>query len=352
MAEERSYVGPGILRSAGIGIPRKRKVTLRRAPIIAAVAVTALVVSLMAFVEVVPKPNNVVKTQSVTTLAITLSCQHYDTGLYFCNVPFPPIHPPGPHAWNDSAGVDGIYGNVDDCPHCSAYCAPASISMIASYRGFGAPWNLQDAIYDNGKIVPPEIRGNMVIETHGVGMFHGFGGWPAEVQMAMTWSLGVPIIEHNWTGGNPNGPMTPAQLVIYLVKGTPVLWLDNGGWPANQSTAYPPLSNRIDQGHAKVIGGYDDNNTPVDLSDDMCLIFDPWPEYNDTGIVPLNCTQGPGGTWNPYWQPLNDVNMLDVNDVYLVDTIPAIPEFTAVLLPVLGIMAIAVVAFRRTRSDT
>ncbi|HJX04821.1 MAG TPA: hypothetical protein VJ489_03285 [Thermoplasmata archaeon] len=212
--------------------------------------------------------------------------------------------------------------------------------MISSYRGLGAPANVQDAIYDNGKSVLPEITGNNIIETHGVGMFHGVGVWPTEVQTAMTWALG-PINQYDWAPANPKGPMTYPLLLGFMGTGTPILWLDNGGWPVNQSAAYPPLTNRVDQGHAKVIGGHDDNNTPADPTDDLCLIYDPWPEYNDIGLVPLNCTQGPGGTWDPYWQPLNDVNFSDVNDVYLVDTFPAIPEFVSILVPVIGIMAIA-----------
>jgi len=244
------------------------------------------------------------------------------------------------------------YGTGDDCPHCSAYCAPACIAMISTYRGLGAPANLQDVIYDNGKSVPPEITGNGTIETHGVGMFHGAGGWPAEVQTAMTWALG-PITQHDWAGGNPKGPMTYPLLLGYMSMGNPILWLDNGGWPVNQSISYPPLSNRVDQGHAKVIGGHDDNGTQADPTDDLLLIFDPWPEYSDIGILPANCSQGPGGTWDPYWQPLNDVNFSDPNDVYLVDMFPAIPEFSTLVLPAVGVMAVvvAVIGLRRSRNQ-
>jgi hypothetical protein len=183
-------------------------------------------------------------------------------------------------------------------------------------------------------------------------MFDGTGAMPFEVQTGMTWALG-PITQHDWAPGNPKGPMTYPLLLGYMATGTPILWLDHGGWPVNQSSAYPPLSNRVDQGHAKVIAGHDDNNTLADPTDDLCLIYDPWPEYNDRGILPLNCTQGPGGSWDPYWQPLNDVNFSDPNDIYLVDTFPAIPEFPAVIVPVMGMMLIAAVAFRlRREQDT
>jgi hypothetical protein len=349
MAEAPSYVGPGIAKYPGKGARRERMAPSRRAPIMATMAIAALLFSVLVYVVNPPESDKATKSLSVTTLAIALSFQHYDTGMP-CVAP-PPVHPIGPHAWNDAKGINGVYGDADDCPHCSAYCAPASISMITTYRGLGAPANVQDAIYDNGKSVLPEITGDNIIQTHGVGMFHGVGVWPAEVQTAMTWAMG-PIIQYDSAPANPKGPMTYPLLLGYMGTGTPILWLDNGGWPVNQSASYPSLSNRVDQGHAKVIGGHDDNNTPLDPTDDLCLIYDPWPEYIDMGILPLNCTQGPGGTWDPYWQPLNDVNFSDPNDVYLVDTFPAIPEFVSVFVPVIGIMAIAMTARCFARRDS
>jgi hypothetical protein len=224
--------------------------------------------------------------------------------------------------------------------------------MIANYRLRGLPFVLQDWIYDNGKSANGEVLGSGSIETHGVGMFHGVGFWPPEVQTAMIWALGGPINQHDWFT-MPLKPMTYPLFLGYMSTGTPILWLDNGGWPANQSTSYPPLSYRADQGHAKVIGGHDDNNTPLDPTDDLCLIFDPWPEYTHKGILPFNCTQSSPGVWDPYWQPLNDVNFADVNDVYLADQFPAIPEFTTVLVPVIGMMAIVAVVFGlRREQDT
>lgn len=341
MAEGLSYIGPGIQRYSNRRKSRRRAAPSRSTPILATVAITAQLVSMLLLAVSVQESDKATRSLSVTILAIPLAYQHHDSPMPCAGIP-PPC-PVGPHAWNDAKGPDGIYGNADDCPHCSAYCAPASISMISMYRGLIAPANVQDRIYDNGKSVPPEITGNIFIETHGVGMFHGVGGQPLEVQTAMFWALG-PITQHDWAPGNPKGPLTYPLLLGYMAMGTPILWLDNGGWPANQSVAYPPLSNRTDQGHAKVIGGHDDNNTPADPTDDLLLIHDPWPEYMDVGTVPFNCTQGPGGTWDPYWQPLNDVNFADVNDVHLVDTFPAIPEFSAVLVPVTGMMLVVAVA--------
>jgi hypothetical protein len=100
-------------------------------------------------------------------------------------------------------------------------------------------------------------------------------------------------------------------------------------------------------GHAKVIAGWDDSGTLVDTSDDKCLIFDPWPEYNDTGILPMNATQGPGNTFDPYWLPLDDV-LNDTSDIFLRDTFAPVPEFHGLLLPIVGFVAIALVLIRRS----
>jgi hypothetical protein len=348
MADQRSYVGPGILKSCSAGACHRRFFAPKKTRLFAAVAVAGVLSLSLVYVGAIQGSDDKTEALSVTTLALMLFWQYHDTPFIPCIVP--PLHAPGPHVWNDASGVDGVYGNADDCPHCSAYCAPASIAMIASYRGAGLPFVLQDWLYDQGKQVAPEITGNGFIETHGVGMFHGVGGQPPEVQLAMTKALGA-INQHDWNPMNPKGPMTYPLLLGYMSTGTPILWLDNGGWPAN-STQYPPLSSRVDQGHAKVIGGHDDMGTRGDPTDDLCLIFDPWPEYSDKKIVPFNCTTGPGGSWDPYWQPLNDVNFSDPNDVYLVDLFPAIPEFSTLVLPVIGVIVAVVssVGFRRIRA--
>jgi hypothetical protein len=123
--------------------------------------------------------------------------------------------------------------------------------------------------------------------------------------------------------------------------GHPILWLDHGGFPENVSNDAYSSSYRAEQGHAKVITGYDDNDT-ADNADDLCLIYDPWPEYNDKNILPKNAIKGPGGTFDPYWLSLNDVNLSDISDKYLVDTFPDIPEFTVLIVPIIGAMAIAI----------
>ena len=161
MRLEASYVGPGILR-ADVATHRKWKAASHKKGLLVIVAVLLLMSSAFAYIASIPKSNSS-QALSVTTIPLVLSCQHYDTLMPCIALP---IHAVGPHAWNDAKGLDGIYGNADDCPHCSAYCAPASISMIATYRGIGMPGNLQDAIYDNGKSVPPELTASNVLETH------------------------------------------------------------------------------------------------------------------------------------------------------------------------------------------
>ena len=288
---------------------------------------------------------------SQTTLAgIALLDQHKDT-MMPCGGGFPPCPAPGPclpHIPNDVIGVgpppggDNVYGTLDDCPHCSAYCAPASIAMIANYYLVGAPKNQQDDIYDQGKKSMGEIQANGAIETHGVGMTGGSTGSAWEVQDAFNWSIGM-CIQHNQSDGTA---LTAAQMQFYLTRGHPILWLDHNGWPANISNTAFSSSYRVDQGHAKVIAGYDDNDTAGTTVDDLCLIYDPWPEYNVKGILPLNATKGPGATCDPYWLPLNDVNLGDIQDKYLVDTFPDIPEFTTIVIPIVGTILIAVVASR------
>ena len=93
-----------------------------------------------------------------------------------------------PHAENHAAGSNGIYGDGDDCPHCSTYCAPAAIAMIAKAYGRTAEKIQQDYIYDGGKH-SPDTQGDEYLTTRGVGMFHGVGSSYYEVQEAMDFAL-------------------------------------------------------------------------------------------------------------------------------------------------------------------
>ena len=117
----------------------------------------------------------------------------------------------------------------------------------------------------------------------------------------------------------------------------------------NLSSSYP--ANRADQGHAKVISGYDDNNT-ITTDDDFVLVNAPWPEYNKSAILPVNATLGPGGTYDPYWLPIRDVDLSDTADIFFVPSV-SIPEFGAVIVPVVGVLLIAAIVHRtRSRRET
>lgn len=287
-------------------------------------------------------------TSGVYTMPMELVYQ-YKNSQMVCTAGSPCIgsSPDPPHEWYHAAGDDGVFGTADDCPHCSAYSAPASIAMFATALSRGGRFTQQDAIYDNGKSVPPEITDDNVIQTHGVGMFDGTGGQPREVQGAMAWAMGTQI---TLTEHNSSDPLTAPLLKQYITTGRPVLWIDHGGWPVNQSVLYPSAANKDLQGHVKVIAGYDDKGS-AGTGDDLCLIYDPWPEYNRNGILPNNASLGPGGTYDPYWLPLRDVKFSDSRDTHMVTSV-SIPEFGTVLVPVLGVLVIAAVASKaRSRRD-
>jgi len=221
--------------------------------------------------------------------------------------------------------------------------------MIASYRGLAGPQIQQDDIYDSGKSTPPEIAGSMILETHGVGMYDT-PPQALEVQAAFAWSVGpggLPIIQNDSAGG-ANTPLTYAAVMHYINEGRPILWCDHNGFPVNESPNLPPSGDRLYMGHVKVIAGYDDNSTPGNPADDWYLIYDPWPEYNDLGLKPLNSKKGPGGTWDPYWFQAKLV--LDPQDIYLVDSFADIPEFSMLFVPIVAVVAIFIV-FRRMKRE-
>jgi len=192
--------------------------------------------------------------------------------------------------------------------------------MIAKAYGYTGNQVQQDYIYDAGKSVG-ETTGDLILGTCGVGMFHGVGvGNDPEVQNALIFTLnGMPHDDHD-------GVFMQADLLILkntiIQERRPILWLDHGGWPDDQYDELPV--DRQYQGHAKVIGGYDDRGTE-DFSDDLCLILDPWPQYNEEGFSPQNATKGPGDTNDPYWLPLSMTVTGDSNDRFLIPTQP-IPE--------------------------
>lgn len=350
MTTRRSYYGKGQFEESGRRkIASGRKVFIPSAILAVAIALSVLIAGL-SLRDNTSAGSVPAHSEGQTTLAVALLDQHHDTAMS-CSAGFPPCpafpainwpHVPNDVKANPVPG-DMTYGTFDDCPHCSAYCAPASIAMIAKYRAIGIPMNQQDDIYDHGKKTQGEIQANGAIETHGVGMTDGSGGSAWEVQDAFNWSIGPNFHQHNQSDGTK---LTAAQLQQYIATGHPVLWLDHGGWPKNLSTWAFDSSDRMNQGHAKVIAGYDDNGTAGDAKDDLCLIYDPWPEYNDMHFLPANATKGPGNTFDPYWLPLNDVNLSDPTDKYLVDTFPDIPEFATVLVPIVAAATVVMVAMR------
>jgi len=271
-----------------------------------------------------------------TLTGMTLVYQHKDTAMN-CQAGCGAVA----HGLTDVKGGDGFYGTGDDCPHCSCYCAPASISMISTYRGLAGVRTQQDNIYDNGKnVASGEIPGNNIIETHGIGM-KDTGN--TEVQTAFAWAVGVGIVQHSTGGGNP---ITGALVIQYIDSWHPILWDDHNGWPANQSALYPPVSGRTDMGHSKVITGYNDSGTPGNTADDWYLIYDPWPEYNDQGKLIAGGKKGPGDTFDPYWIPSGVV--IDPNDMHMVDTFPNVQEPIALIIPAYGaIVVFALAAWRK-----
>jgi hypothetical protein len=77
--------------------------------------------------------------------------QHKDTPLMCHSCDSDPQLNIDPHPENHAAGLNGLYGDNDDCPDCSTYCAPASIAMIAKAYGRIGVKTQQDLIYDEGK---------------------------------------------------------------------------------------------------------------------------------------------------------------------------------------------------------
>jgi hypothetical protein len=168
--------------------------------------------------------------------------------------------------------------------------------MIGLFVGQASPFVDIDNIYDNSKVIG-EIMGNGILETRGVGMYAGVGTTTPEVQNAFTYAVGIVPFQHGPIG-TANPLITYEIIKWYIDNNHPVLWVDIGNWPADQGVL--PGEILTDSGHCKVIAGYDDLDT-ADLSDDLLLIYDPWP------------TSG-----SSYW--LAHGQVVDVNDVYLATT--------------------------------
>lgn len=328
-------------------VPAARPSRRARSASVLAVAIVLCSASAMVFLTAASSEERglTASINGTSVIQLTLVYQHKDThNICTAGPPCPGEAPDVPHAWDHASGTDGVFGTSDDCPHCSAYSVPAAISMVATAYGRTGQYVQQDRIYDNGKSVSPEVTGDNEMQTHGVGLFDGSGGQPDEAQDAVRWSIGTTL------GLGKHGssdPLTAAELEQYIYTMRPVLWIDHGGWPVNQSSSFPPSANKAVEGHGKVIAGYDDNNTEM-TDDDRILVYDPWPEYDRRGILPVNATPGPGGTHDPYWIPLDDVDLTDTSDIFFVSS-TSIPEFGSVVVPIVGMLVVAAVV-RRTRS--
>jgi len=352
-------------RTISVASKKRRGLAVKRS-LLVLIAIAVLVVGAIPLVamnrDVLHWPAH---TAAQTVIAVKLSNQCSDNpGGFICLwcQAFMPWHFGLPVRWDDVkygggglvAPGDNIYGPGpgppppgDDCPHCIVYSGPASIQMISTFRtGVPIP---QDAIYDSCELDGPagEFANNGICERHGFGVLDGTGGSPQEIQTAFMRFVG-PVFQHNQWDGTA---LTAATLESYIRGQFPVLWSDHNGWPSNMDPRWPSAPDTQLQGHYKVIGGYDDGGTPGNYQDDLALVFDPWPGYND--LLALNPTPlppgalpGPGGPAmpDPYWLPIGSV-LGDIGDLFLVEFM-AVPEFSGLLIPIVGMTVVAIAAIR------
>ena len=117
--------------------------------------------------------------------------------------------------------------------------------------------------------------------------------------LSFTFAVAVPLQWGPVPQGNP--PMTGDLVISCIDNDVPILWCDHGGYPGEM---FPPPSGETleNSGHAKIIAGYDNQDT-ADFNDDEYYIFHPWP----TSV-------------SPYW--VGSTNVLDPLDVYITDYDP------------------------------
>ncbi len=234
---------------------------------------------------------------TVTTLPVQQLWQARDNSFIYCAVPEPPCPGYGPHPSNCAPMPPYGFG----CKHCGAYCALASVMMVRNYRGFAGCPCTQDCLYDHAG--PGEIR-DYVLMSHGIGMTD------ADIINAFLVALdGV----HSFSSGPSSpgvDPMTPWVLRQLICMGTPPVWVDRDGHP--QDYMNPQVYSEMVArgcGHAKVLAGYDDNDTYCLTDDDRVLIYDPWPS-------PGECPYPK----SPYWRPISEI-LSSAQDAFFADRV-------------------------------
>ena len=228
---------------------------------------------------------------TVTTIPLPQLWQHKDGECRACVVVDPPWCPTPPIPHPELHALEG-------CPHCAAYCAPASIMMMRRYRGYPYCPGSQDCVYERNKWTDGETRNNGVIESHGVGMYD------QEVYEGFLDALYQIHLFNNGPIGPAAYPISPWDLRQLICMDRPVLWIDRDGYPPDM----PPqvIQNMMErgEGHTKVLAGYDDQGTYCFVEDDLVQVYDPWPSSG-----------------SPYWAPVPQVLYSDPRDIFASDGI-------------------------------
>jgi hypothetical protein len=241
--------------------------------------------------------------------------------------------------WSPVLNVPHPSNDAPNDAYCGTYCVPAAIAMIADYIGQTGNFILQDYIYDNGKSTQGDTIGDGIIDTRGRGMFDGSGSSSptniTEVQAAYSWAVSSSYTEYN-----SGSQISPPDIRLFIDNSFPILWLDHNGWPAGMPwSAIDDIQSGVNQdlitqnqGHAKVIVGYDMNNTPANDFDDTYQILDPWPTAARTGVH---------DTYHS--------NVSDINDIFIVQTAALVefaPNMVIIIIPVI-VIAITIIIQRK-----
>jgi hypothetical protein len=232
---------------------------------------------------------------TVITLDVPQHVQHRDTEYVWCEI----CQNHGPHHQFDAPIPP--WGN--GCPHCAAYSVPAAIMMIHDFRQLPGCPCCQECFYNRYKYLDGEIPDDFFFTTHGIGF------WEEEVLAAFRDALGGLYLFREHAADPSVYPMTAWRLRQLIAMDTPVLWSDKDGYPVEYMP--PEVVQELvarDQGHLKVLAGYDDMDTYCMTDDDLVLVYDPWPS-------PPGCPYPE----SPYWVSVNEIVAAETNDYFLVD---------------------------------